>query len=192
VAAQCNGKIINYANIARDVGVDDKTIKTYFSILEDTLIGFFLEPFHHSFRKRLSGKSKFYFFDAGVVRALARSLTIPLHPGTSAYGEAFEHLVISECLKLVSYFHPEFRFTYLKTKDDAEVDLVVERPGLPLLFIEIKSLNAVRQSDLSAFSKLTGDFKNCEAICFSNDPRKKHFGHITVVPWQKGVAEFFG
>ena len=44
VAAQCNGKIINYANIARDVGVDDKTIKSYYSILEDTLIGFFLEP----------------------------------------------------------------------------------------------------------------------------------------------------
>ncbi|MGH2611964.1 MAG: ATP-binding protein, partial [Rhabdochlamydiaceae bacterium] len=46
VAAQCNGKIINYANIARDVGVDDKTIKEYFSILEDTMIGFFLEPYH--------------------------------------------------------------------------------------------------------------------------------------------------
>lgn len=70
VAAQCNGKIINYANISRDVGVDDKTIKEYFLILEDTMIGFFLEPFHNSFRKRLVEKPKFYFFDPGVVRAL--------------------------------------------------------------------------------------------------------------------------
>jgi uncharacterized protein len=61
VAAQCNGKIINYANLARDVGVDDKTIKEYFTILEDTLVGFLLEPFQHSFRKRLSQKPKFYF-----------------------------------------------------------------------------------------------------------------------------------
>lgn len=66
VAAQCNGKIVNYANIAKDVGVDEKTIKEYFSILEDTMIGFFLEPFHSSFRKRLVEKPKFYFFDTGV------------------------------------------------------------------------------------------------------------------------------
>ena len=78
VAAQCNGKIINYANIARDVGVDDKTIKEYFFILEDTMIGFFLEPFHNSFRKRLVEKPKFYFFDPGVVRSLSRRLSVPL------------------------------------------------------------------------------------------------------------------
>ena len=61
VASQCNAKIINYSNIANDTGVDDKTIKEYFSLLEDTLIGFFLEPFKHSFRKRLNSKPKFYF-----------------------------------------------------------------------------------------------------------------------------------
>ena len=60
VAAQCNGKIINFSNIARDVGVDKKTIQSYFSILEDTLIGFYLEPYQNSFRKRLSQKPKFY------------------------------------------------------------------------------------------------------------------------------------
>ncbi len=63
VAAQNNGKIISYANIALDVGADEKTIKNYFSVLEDTLLGFHLEPFHHSFRKRLSQKPKFLFFD---------------------------------------------------------------------------------------------------------------------------------
>ncbi len=78
VAAQCNGKIINYANIARDVGVDDKTIKEYFCILEDTMIGFFLEPFRNSFRKRLVEKPKFYFFDTGIVRSLSRRLSVPL------------------------------------------------------------------------------------------------------------------
>ena len=152
VAAQTNGKIINYSNIARDVGVDDKTVKEYFSILEDTLIGFFLEPFHHSFRKRLSSKPKFYFFDIGVTRALARHLSIPLRAQTSAYGEAFEHFIILECIKLASYQNKEFRFSYLSTKDDAEIDLVVERPGQPLLFIEIKSKKSVQPTDSTNFT----------------------------------------
>lgn len=70
VAAQMNGKILNFSSIAKDVGVDDKTVKNYYSILEDTLIGFYLNPFNSSFRKRLSSKPKFYFFDTGVTRAL--------------------------------------------------------------------------------------------------------------------------
>lgn len=191
VSAQSNGKIINYANIAQDVGVDDKTVKEYFSILEDTLIGFILEPFVHSFRKRLSQKPKFYYFDTGVVRALARQLSIPLQKRTSAYGEAFEHFIIMECLKLASYYHPEYRFSYLKTKDDAEIDLIVERPGLPLLFIEIKSSDQVQQEDLRSFISLTSDFKNCESICFSNDIHRKKYGVVTVIPWYIGIKQFF-
>lgn len=105
VAAQCNGKIINYANIAKDVGVDDKTIKEYFYILEDTMIGFFLEPFHNSFRKRLVEKPKFYFFDPGVVRSLSRRLSVPLVAKTSAYGEAFEHFILLEFIRLEVIFN---------------------------------------------------------------------------------------
>jgi predicted AAA+ superfamily ATPase len=194
VAAQANGKIINYSNIAQDVGVDDKTVKEYFLILEDTLIGFFLEPFHHSFRKRLSLKPKFYFFDPGVVRALSRQLSIILQPGTSAYGEAFEHFIILECLKLATYQNKEFRFSYLKTKDDFEIDLVVDRPGQALLFIEIKSNPSVQQKDLHTLLQIAKekDFENAEFICFSNDVRKKRYGKVTVWPWQKGISHYFG
>ena len=96
VAAQCNGKIINIAKLSRDVGVDDKTIKQYFSILEDTLLGFYLEPFKHSFRKRLSMKPKFYWFDTGVSRALNNLSQIPLTASTNAFGNAFEHFIILE------------------------------------------------------------------------------------------------
>jgi len=192
VSAQCNGKIINFANIARDVGVDDKTIKEYFAILEDTLIGFFLEPYQHSFRKRLSQKPKFYYFDTGVTRALSRLLSLPLIPGTSAYGEAFEHFIILECMKLASYYYSELRFSYLRTKDDMEIDLIVERPGLPLLFIEIKSSENVSAESLSSFLKVTKEFKVCEAVCFSNDMRRKRFDHVTVMPWREGIKEFFG
>lgn len=191
VAAQCNGKIINYSQISRDVGVDDKTVQEYFSTLEDTLIGFFLEPFLHSFRKRLSHKPKFYFFDLGVTKALARTLTLELRPSTSAYGEAFEHFIILEALKLASYFKPEYRFSYIRTKDDMEIDLVVERPGQPLLLIEIKSSRQVREEDLKTLAVVAKDLGG-EAICLSNDLLPKTINDVQVLPWQQGLSHFFG
>ena len=59
VAAQCNGKILNLSNITRDVGIDHKTVASYFEILEDTLLGFMLEPWHASVRKRQRQAPKF-------------------------------------------------------------------------------------------------------------------------------------
>jgi predicted AAA+ superfamily ATPase len=66
IAAQSNGQIVNYSKIARDVGVDTTTVQNYFSILEDTLIGFHLPAYHRSIRKRQRESPKFYLFDPGV------------------------------------------------------------------------------------------------------------------------------
>lgn len=192
VAAQCNGKIINYNKIARDVGADDKTVKNYFTILEDTLLGFVLESFHHSFRKRLHLSPKFYFFDIGVVRAIAQQLTLMPTPKTSYYGDLFEQFIIVECVKLASYFKYEFRFSYLMTAAGVKIDLVVERPGQKTLFIEIKSNNNVQEHDLSSLCKIMLDFDEGEAICFSQDHRKKKIGNIMVFPWKEGVEYYFG
>lgn len=104
VAAQMNGKIINYRKIARDVGVDSTTVQNYFSILEDTLIGFYLPSYSKSIRKRQREAPKFYLFDPGIVRALSKNLDVKLKPGNYAYGDAFEHFVILEIFKLISYF----------------------------------------------------------------------------------------
>jgi len=191
VAAQMNGKILNYASIARDVGVSENTVKDYFSLLEDTLIGFFLEPFHHSFRKRLRAAPKFYFFDIGVTRTLARLLSISLREGTSMYGETFEHFIILECMKLADYYSLDYRFSYLTTRDDAEIDLVVDRPGQPHLFIEIKSSREVLPQSLNTLRQLARDFKHCEAVCFSQDSYIKKYDDITIYPWQEGIKKFF-
>ena len=191
VAAQCNGKIINFANIARDVGVRESEVKEYFMILEDTLLGFFLEPFNHSFRKRLSRKPKFYLFDTGVVKSLTHMLSVPLTPGNSYYGEAFEHYIILEAIRLANYFSLDYRFSYLKTKDDAEVDLIVDRPGKPYLFIEIKSNNNVRPEQLRTFKRLTKEFGECESVCLSMDPYPRQVDNIKILPWQLGIKQFF-
>jgi len=191
VAAQSNGTVVNYAKIARDVGADAKTVANYFTILEDTLIGFFLDPYHNSFRKRLVGKPKFYFFDPGVVRALTGHLTIPLMPKTSAFGKAFEHYVILQCKTLASYFEPDWSFSYLQTLSGVEVDLVIERPGKPLLCMEIKSTDDLNQESVSSFIHLTKDIPDAEAVIFSRDRYLKKYDHVTCYPWQQGLEYLF-
>ncbi|OGT46064.1 MAG: hypothetical protein A3E82_08070 [Gammaproteobacteria bacterium RIFCSPHIGHO2_12_FULL_38_11] len=191
VAAQANGKKINFSKIAKEVGVSDYTVQDYFSILEDTLIGYFLQPFQHSFRKRLSKKPKFYFFDTGVVRTLMRLIEIPLPEKTNAFDNAFEHFIINQCIQLASYRHRNYRFTYLETKDDAEIDLVVERPGGKILFIEIKSSDNIEERHLSSLKSFSKDFGDCEAICLSRDPYTKKLNGITVYPWEIGVKKYF-
>lgn len=191
VAAQCNGKIINYTNIARDVGATDKTVKSYFSLLEDTLLGKILEPFHHSFRKRLKSAPKFYFFDVGVVRALTNMLNVPIVESTGYYGELFESFIVMECFKLASYFYSDYRFSYLITADGVEIDLVIERPEKPLLLIEIKSSTQVRTVDLKNLQVIAKELGDCEAICLSNDPMCRKIDNVMIYPWQEGVKKIF-
>lgn len=191
VSAQQNGKIINLSKIAREVGVSDKTVKEYYAILEDTLVGFVLEPFHNSYRKRLLQKPKFYYFDPGVARALTHHLSVPITTGTSYYGEIFEHFIILECVKLAAYHQLDYRFSYMMTQDGEEVDLIVERPNLSLLLIEIKSNSDVREANLKTLHKISAEIPGCEAICISNNPQRKKYGDITVLPWQLALQEYF-
>lgn len=191
VAAQCNGKLINFSNIARDVGVSDKTIKSYYAILEDTLIGFFLEPYHHSFRKRLSHQPKFYLFDTGVTRALAFLTDVPLVKKTHAYGNAFEHFIILECVRLCSYYRLHYKFSYLRTQNDVEIDLIVERPGKPLLCIEIKSAEEIQPANIASFISITQSLPNSEAICICNETYVKKIDHVVILPWRMALQNYF-
>ncbi|EKD51192.1 MAG: hypothetical protein ACD_62C00314G0001 [uncultured bacterium] len=189
VAAQGNGQILNYANVSRDIGVDIKTVEAYYEILEDTLMGFRLYPYLSSFRKRLSHKPKFYFFDPGIVRALTRSLDIPLQPRTSGYGDIFEHVVILEFYRLSSYFRSDYELAFIKTKDDAEVDLVIDKPSHPPILIEIKSKTMIQEKDISSLQRLARDIKGSRAYCLSQDPSPQIIGTVSCLPWEKGICE---
>ncbi|MCX6108264.1 MAG: AAA family ATPase [Proteobacteria bacterium] len=190
VAAQSSGKLLNYAKIARDVGADAKTVKSYYGILEDTLLGFMLEPFHTSRRKRLTQAPKFYFFDTGVTRALAGHLAIPPTPSTAYYGELFEHMVILELRRRAEYGATDYRFTFLRTEDQAEVDLVIERPGKALALVEIKSGKSLEHGDLTPLRHLqrfANDFPDAELFCLSASAVPMTVGRIKCLPWQQGI-----
>lgn len=188
-AAQGNGKIVNYSNIARDIGSDPVSVKNYYGILEDTLLGFFLEPWHGSIRKRQRQSPKFYFFDTGVASALRAELSVPVRPSSYAYGDLFEQFVIGEIFRLNHYHRKDWRLSYLRTKDDAEIDLVIERPGRAAALVEIKSTERSDLLELGAFSALASDVPKSKAYCLSRDARARVEGNITFLEWRAGIAE---
>ena len=192
ITAQQNGQIINYSNIARDIGADDKTVKNYFSILEDTLLGFTLPCYHESVRKQQTQAPKFYFFDTGVKRALDKTAGIPLIRNTYAYGRAFEHRVILECFYLNEYFRKNFNFYYIKTKDQSEIDLIIERPGKKDVLIEIKSTRNVQKKHISTLLRFKKDWSRaCEAQIWSEETQAKAIDKVRCLFWKDGLKKLF-
>ena len=193
IAAQMNGKVVNRSKIAKEAGVDDTTVANYFEILEDTLLGFYLPAYHKSARKSQTLSPKFYFIDPGIKRALDRTLTVDLLPQTFAWGDAFEHWVILEIVKNVSYSRLDWTFSFIRTKDNVEIDLVIERPGTSALFIEIKSKKMVDESDAKSLETLGRDTDpSAEKWLLSLDPLDRFLGKTRALHWQKAITELFG
>ena len=103
VAATCDGEIVNYENIASDCQVSAKTVKEYFGILSDTLIGYTIPAYTKVVKRKVVQAPKFYYFDVGVYNHLLNRTS--LAPGTSEYGHCFEHFVIQELVAYIGYTH---------------------------------------------------------------------------------------
>jgi len=192
IAAQMNGKIINKSKIAKEIGINDVTVSNYFEILEDTLIGISLPAFHKSIRKAQRQAPKFYLIDTGIKRALDKTIIIPLTPRTSDYGNTFEHWVILECIKNSHYRRLEWSFSYLRTKDGLEIDLIIERPGLTTLLIEIKSKTKVTLDDIKSLELLGYDIDpKAQKILISNDPLERTIKNTKITHWKQFFLELF-
>jgi predicted AAA+ superfamily ATPase len=192
IAAQMNGKIVNKSALALEIGIDDVSVANYFEILEDTLIGFILPSFHRSVRKAQTQAPKFYFIDTGIKRALDRTLSVSLEPQTSAYGDAFEHWVILEFKKAISYRRLDWELSFIRTKDGVEIDLIVDRPGNARLLVEIKSKTKVTAADAKALETLGDDLDGkAERWLLSNDPLEQKFGKTRAMNWQVGLGKIF-
>jgi uncharacterized protein len=179
--AATHGRLINYSNIARDCGVASKTVREYFQILEDTLLGHTLEPWRKKKHRRLIETAKFYLFDVGVVRALSGMRLI--QEGTEEFGRAFEHFLIEEIRAWISYKEKFLPLAYWRTSTGLEVDLII---GDLQLAVEFKATRKVDERDLKGLRALMEDQKVRQAVVVSQDSaiRRLH-GDITVYPWQK-------
>ncbi|MEE1041490.1 MAG: ATP-binding protein [Lachnospiraceae bacterium] len=143
VAAR-TGEMLNYANIASEVGVSEPTIKNWISVLERTGIVYILQPYSSNALARAIKTPKIYFRDTGLACYLTRWLSPETLMNSAVAGNMFETFVVSEILKSYSNEGRDYRFSifYYRGKDkrasgENEIDLVIEEDGI-LYPVEIK------------------------------------------------------
>ena len=186
-----NAEMTNYQNIARDCSIDAKTVKSYYQILIDTLLGYYVYPYAKKVsREVISSVPKFYLFDVGVFNALSkktlRSLSDPLA------GKHFEHFIFLELLAYKSYYDLNYNICYWRTKSGLEVDFVLE--GVDVA-IEVKISENVYKADLKgilAFSQ-EHDFKKYYVVCLTPRDRKmEHEGkEILVINYENFLKKLW-
>ena len=162
------GEMLNYSNIADEVGKDVATIKNWISILEASGIIYLLEPYASVVLKRAIKTPKLYFRDTGLACYLTRWLTADALAYGAMNGPMFETFVISEILKSFSNAGLDYRYfvSYYRGKDKAkvqkngvsvetesEIDFIIEENGV-LYPIEIKKASNVHADMTSAFQVL--------------------------------------
>lgn len=181
-----NGQIVNYAKIASDVGVDAKTVRSYFEILEDTLIGRFLPPVPEKpgSRKGLVAAPKFFLFDTGVARYLRRVNLTGLE-GPEA-GHLFETYIAHELFAAISYQRTRQRLHYYRTRGGAEVDFVVE---LGAVAIEAKLSTNIRNTDLRGLNSFMDEYPAARAIVVCLEPMRRvvtaYGKRVEIMPWKE-------
>ena len=187
VATQCNGQMIEFANISRESAVHINTVKEHYSILEDTLMGHFTWPFNRSERKK--ARPKFYFFDCGVIRALQNRLSDK--PIPEELGILFETWMANELIRIRDYLGYEHRIS-LWRKGRWEINFLIESGRGPLMAIECKSGRQIKNiNSLRAFRE---DFPKIPIIiCSLSDKRTRKVGeNIWVEPFMKTIRRYRG
>lgn len=173
VAAISDGEILNYENVASDCGVSANTVKAYYKILCDTLLGFEVPAYRKVIKRKLSKASRFYFFDVGIANYLTGRHH--LAPKTPEYGHSFEHLVIQEIVAYLGYKDSEEKLTYWHTYDNLEVDAVI---GEARIAIEIKSTDSVQISHKKGLTEFAKEHPHVKQILVSRDRITRRSGDV--------------
>jgi predicted AAA+ superfamily ATPase len=186
VAAQYHGEIMNASAVAKFAGVSSNTVSDYFQILEDTLLGWRLPGWSASATKQLRTTPKFYLFDNGVANALRGELNATISESSSRFGKLFEAKVIQELFRLNDYYKLDFKFSYWRTNNDIEVDVVISRgAGKPLAAIEIKSSVAPEKKEFVGLSRFVADYPKAALYCICRAPKEFSREGVNFIPFQQ-------
>lgn len=179
-AALADGCTLNYATIARDCGVSAHTVRDYFQILVDTLIGRYLPAYVKRPKRRIIQAPKFYFADVGVVNFLTKRGRI--EPRSELFGRAFESWVHHELCAYAQYSEKFHDLSYWRLSTGAEVDFVVDDMAYA---IEAKASAAVHGDHLKGLRQLTADHPKVKrrfVVSLDPQPRRTDDG-IEILPY---------
>src|SRR3990167_6125953 len=186
VVALCNGKEINYANIASDCGVAVRTLEGYFSILDDTLIGFSIQPFLSTVKRKAITRAKYFLFDIGVVNSLARRGRVEFK--SELFGRLFEHFIALELRAFLAYRGINLPLQYWRSISHFEVDFILGNK----LALEVKGTDLVTDKHLKGIRALKeeGQIENYSVISLDPHERLTDDG-ISVWPWQSFLKKLW-
>jgi uncharacterized protein len=183
LVAQSSGEEINYQSFASDCGVSLNTIKNYFEILEDTLIGFHLPVFRKTKIRKAISRSKYYLFDPGITNALCERSFV--NAKSIVFGNLFEQFIIMEVRAALEYLEINKKLTYWKSVNKQEVDLII---GVSLA-IEIKSTSKVQEKHFKGLRALKeeGLITNFMVVSLDEFEQKTTDG-IDCYHWEKFLS----
>lgn len=177
IAAQCDGEMLVYKNIAQDCGIDYRTVKEYFAILEDTLVGYLIPGFTATPKRKAVAAPKFYLFDVGIANYLTKRRD--MEPGSDSFGHAFEHFIIQEIIAYLGYHHSDEQLTYWRTASGYEVDAVI---GNGRIAIEIKSSEEIKSRHTKGLKAFSEDYPDARLITVSLDKYKRTMNGVEIFP----------
>ncbi len=190
VAAITSSELLNYTNVAREVGVSAKVVRGYFDVLDDTMLGFRVAPWKKSRNRRLIQTPKFYLFDVGIANHLARRQP---KPGTPEFGKSVEHLVLMELTAFRSYRAQDLEIHYWRTSTGQEVDFVLNDREVA---IEVKASSRVAETAFKPLAALADDgpLRRRIVVSLERQPRNvaDRHGTIHVLPLQDFLGELWG
>lgn len=186
VAALTDGEMVNYNNIAQDCGIDAKTVKEYFSILEETLVGYMVPAFRRTVKRRLNQAPKFYYFDVALPNYLLHRSN--MQPGSDDFGHAFEHLVMQEIIAYLGYNGYENNLSYWHTHTGYEVDAVL---GDAQVAVEFKSCREVQSKHLKGLKAFSEEHPDARLIAVSLDVAPRLFNGVEVMPAKHFLQELW-
>jgi len=185
MAAFMNGQLLNFSQLASDIAVPASTIREYYSILEDTLIGFPLLPWTQSQKRKAIATAKFYFFDTGVTHALAQTQT--LDRNSDLYGRSFEHWIGMELRSYLGYRRLSEALGFWRSTHQHEVDFVVGDHTA----IEVKATRKVTARDLKGLEAIQEENVFKQLILISQDPIETKHGKISCLHWKTFITRLW-
>lgn len=186
VAALNCGELINYTNIARDTGVSAKVVRSYYQILEDTLLGYRLQPWKKTPDRRLIETEKFYLFDVGITNYLARKKPVF---GTTEFGMSFEHFILMELKAYQAYNDPELPLHYWRTSTGLEVDFILGEMEVGLEIKTTKRVDNAHTKGLRALNQ-SHSLKRSILVSFEKEPKKLN-GNIECIYWEDFLKQLW-
>lgn len=185
-ASFSQASVLSITSVARDSGVNRKTVEGYFDLLDDLLIAFRLRVFQRRATRAMTAHPKFYFFDAGVYRAIRPKG--PLDPAEEIDGAAIETLVAQELRAVNDGLHLGYELSFWRTRAGQEVDFVLygERG---LVAIEVKRSSRYHERDLAGLRAFGTDYPEAQLLLFYGGERDYAVDGIRVMPLARALPE---